>query len=282
MCGIATISIGRRNRDRIPYEKLRELVRELMVELQPRGMDASGIAVVNALGTGASSVYKKPLRPDRLVVRPAFEDSLQRVGPNTNFVLLHARAATVSGTENNYNNHPILTPNFVGIHNGTLLNEDRLFKEFEEHFPREGKVDSEIIFRLFSYFVNKGVGSQKALEETAELLNGAFTGAVVDWRRPHEMVMFKHDRALCLVRIPYYDIVIAVSESKFFQRAVTRLRMKVKASHQYVMDGVGLIMNLESEKPLVESVVDFDIPVKKYTSMGGQYSSYYGTRLFGG
>jgi len=280
MCGIATISIGRKNRDQIPYEKLRLLVRELMIELQPRGMDASGIAVINAPGTGSSSVYKKALRPDRFVVRPAFKDSLERIGPNTNFVLLHARAATVSGTENNYNNHPILVPNFVGIHNGTLHNEDRLFKEFEEHFPREGKVDSEIIFRLFSHFVDKGVGSQKALEETVELLGGAFTGAVVDWRRPHEMVMFKHDRALCLVRIPYYDIVIAVSESKFYHRAVTRLRMKVKASHQYVMDGVGLIMNLESEKPLIDDVLDFDIPVKRYGNMGGY--SYYGTRAFGG
>ena len=282
MCGIATISIGRRNRDRIPYEKLRALVRELMVELQPRGMDASGIAVVNALGTGPSSVYKMPLRPDRFVVRPAFEDSLQRIGPKTNFVLLHARAATVSGTENNYNNHPILIPNFVGIHNGTLFNEDRLFKEFEEHFPREGKVDSEIIFRLFSHFVSKGVGSQKALEETAGLLGGAFTGAVVDWRRPHEMVMFKHDRALCLIRIPYYDVVIAVSESKFYQRATTRLKLKLKASHQYVLDGVGLIMNLETEKSLVESVADFDIPVKKYTSMGGYYQGHYGSRYFAG
>ena len=282
MCGIATISIGRRNRDRIPYEKLRALVRELMIELQPRGMDASGIAVVNALGTESSSVYKKALRPDRFVVRPAFNDSLERIGPNTNFVLLHARAATVSGTEDNYNNHPILVPDFVGIHNGTLYNEDRLFREFEDQFPREGKVDSEVIFRLFGHFANKGVGSQKALQETADLLAGAFTGAVVDWRRPHEMVMFKNDRALCLIRIPYYDIVIAVSESKFYHRAVTRLKMKVKASHQYVMDGVGLIMNLESEKPLVDSVVDFDIPIKKYTSYGGQYGGYYGTRAFGG
>lgn len=282
MCGIATISIGRRHRDRIPYEKLQALVRELMVELQPRGMDASGIAVVNALGAGPSSVYKKALRPDRFVVRPAFQDSLKRINKDTNFVLLHARAATVSGTEDNYNNHPILIPNFVGIHNGTLFNEDRLFREFEKHFPREGKVDSEIIFRLFSHFTEKGVGSQKALEETSELLGGAFTGAVVDWRRPHEMVMFKNDRALCLIRIPYYDIVIAVSESKFYHRAVTRLKMKVKATHQYVMDGVGLIMNLESGASLVENVVDFDIPVKKYGSMGGYASSYYGTRVFGG
>jgi glucosamine 6-phosphate synthetase-like amidotransferase/phosphosugar isomerase protein len=282
MCGIATISIGRRNRDRIPYDKLRALVRELMVELQPRGNDASGIAIINALGTVPSSVYKKALRPDRFVVRPAFQDSLKRIGPETNFVLLHARAATVSGTENNYNNHPILIPNFIGIHNGTLYNEDRLFKEFEEYFPREGKVDSEVIFRLFSHFVSKGAGPQKALEETAELLNGAFTGAVVDWRKPHEMVMFKHDRALCLIRIPYYDVVITVSESKFYHRAATRLGMKVKASHQYVLDGVGLIMNLESEKALVDSVVDFDIPVKKFTSMGGQYGNYYGTQLYGG
>jgi glucosamine 6-phosphate synthetase-like amidotransferase/phosphosugar isomerase protein len=263
MCGIATISIGRKARGRIPYVRLRELVRELMVELQPRGIDASGIAVINDPAVDESWVFKKPLRPGRLVARPMFQKALEKIGPHTNFIMLHARAVTVGGNENNYNNHPIVIPNFVGIHNGTLYNDEKLFDKYSDAFQREGQVDSEIIFRLFSHFIEQGLSPREAIEETSAELLGAFTGAVVDWRHPHRMVMFKQERPLCLVRIPYYDMVVALSESRHFHWATQRLRIKAQASHVYVFDGTGLIMDVNKAGPLVNSVEDFDLKTPK-------------------
>lgn len=263
MCGIVTISIGRRARGRIPYEKLRDLVRELTVELQPRGLDASGIAVINETGTDESWVFKKALKPERFVVRPKFQETLQKIGPNTNFIMLHARAATVGGTEDNFNNHPIIIPNYIGIHNGTIFNDDKLFEQHGKDFPRVGEVDSEIIFRLYAHFSEQGLAPKQAMQQTAEHLSGAFTGAIVGWKNAHRMVMFKNDRALCLVRIPYYDIVIAVSESKFFHRATQRLKIKSRAEHEYVRDGVGMLLDLNLPGALVDNVIGFDLPVQK-------------------
>lgn len=261
MCGIATIAIGRRARGRIPYPLLRKLCKELMVELQPRGIDASGIAIINE-GEG-SRVYKKPLRPERLAARPMFNEMLESIGPKTNFVMLHARATTVGTTSDNFNNHPIVVEPIVGIHNGTLYNEDRLFAKFEKDFDREGDVDSEVIFKLYLHFVEQGLSPKQAMAQAGSLLSGAFTGALVDMRSPHQMVMFKHERSLCVFRFPHYDMILAVSEARFYDRVAKRLGIKAKEKCEYVYDGTGMLFDLNIEGRITDTIIDFDIPVQK-------------------
>jgi glucosamine 6-phosphate synthetase-like amidotransferase/phosphosugar isomerase protein len=276
MCGIATIAIGRRCRRRVPYALVRKLARELLVELQPRGIDASGIAVVNE---GAESkVFKKPLRPDRLVVRPKFEEVLDLIGPQTNFIMLHSRATSVGSPLEHFNNHPTIVEPGVGIHNGTLWNEAELFTQFEESFDREGEVDSEIIFKLYRHYVDEGLTPKQAMSQTGERLWGAFTGALVDMRHPHRMVMFKNDRSLSVLRFPHYDMAVAVSLAQFYDRAAQRLRLKAKDTCESVSDGTGMLFDLNTDKRLTEEIIDFDIPVEKgyLRRHSGWFSSYCG------
>lgn len=261
MCGIATVALGKRSRGRIPYPLLRKVCKELMVELQPRGIDAAGIAVINE---GAESkVFKKPLRPERMVVRPMYDEMLDLIGPQTNFIMLHARATTVGSTEDNFNNHPIITEPIVGIHNGTLYNDDQLFDKFEKDFDRDGNVDSEIIFKLYLHFVEQGLSPKQAMAQAGSMLQGAFTGALVDMRTPTQMVMFKNDRSLCVFRFPHYDMVLTVSEARFYDRVAKRLGVKAKETCEYVLDGTGMLFDLNIEKRITEEIIDFDIPVQK-------------------
>lgn len=260
MCGIATIALGRRSRGRIPYPLLRNLCRELLIELQTRGIDAAGIAVINE---GAPSrVFKKPLRPERLVVRPKFDETLELIGPHTNFVMLHSRAATAGVTENNFNNHPIIIEPIVGIHNGTLYNNDRLFSAFSEDFEQEGSVDSEIIFKLYLHYVDQGLSPKQTMATVGNLLWGAFTGALVDMRNPSQMVMFKNDRSLCVFRFPHYDMIITVSEAKFYDSAAKRLKIKARESCEFVFDGTGMLFDLNISNHITDEIIDFDIPVE--------------------
>lgn len=264
MCGIATIAIGRRRRGRIPYPILRKLITELLIELQPRGLDAAGIAVINGKvpgGSNKSIVFKKPLRPTRFITRPKYQESVESlIGPSTNYVLLHARATTVGGTYNNFNNHPIVTGRMVAIHNGTLWNDDRLFEDY--CLVREGTVDSEVIPRLYEHHLDLGKSPREAITQVGSDLGGAFTGAVIDLEQTHQMVMFKNNRSLCLFFIPYYDMVISVSEARFFTNAAQRVGLKAKGSSVYVEDGTGLLFDLEENGCLTETVQDFEIPVR--------------------
>lgn len=259
MCGIATISIGRSARGRIRYPLLRRLTRELLVELSPRGLDASGIAVVNE---DECIVFKKPLRPDRLANRPKFEEALSKIGPQTNFIMLHSRASSVGNTTDNFNNHPIVTDPIIGIHNGTLYNDGSLFRAFKGHFAREGQVDSEIIFRLLSHYLDLGLSPQQAMQETGKQLFGAFTGAAVDMRHPHRMLMFKFQRPMSILRFSHTDTVVAVSEARFYDRSAHRLGIKAKDKCVYPYDGAGLVLDLNAGK-ITDKLVEFEIPVEE-------------------
>ncbi len=277
MCGIATISIGRRSRGRIPYPLLRKLTKELLRELQPRGMDASGIAVINDPDSGVDSImFKKPLRPDRFVVRPRFDEVLSRIGPQTNFILLHSRATTAGSSSNNYNNHPIDARPIIGIHNGTLFNDDAIFKKFQDRIPREGTVDSEVIFRLYHYYTDRmGLGPKAAMAATSKELAGAYTGAMIDMRSPHRMVMFKFERSLALLRLMHHDIVLAISEVKFYDVARKRLGIQSKDQYQFVKDGTGFIMDVNEDGRITDNVINFDIPVDRTMRMVGGHNPWF-------
>ena len=233
-----------------------------MVELQPRGIDAAGIAVINE--GEESRVFKKPLRPERFVARPMFDQMLDSIGPQTNFIMLHARATTVGSTDNNFNNHPIIVEPIVGIHNGTLYNEDQLFSNFDAHFGRTGDVDSEVIFKLYLHFVEQGLNPKQAMSQTGSLLSGAFTGALVDMRKPTQMVMFKHERSLCVFRFLHYDMILTVSEARFYDRVARRLGIKAKEKCEYVEDGTGMLFDLGIRDRITDRIIDFDIPVEKH------------------
>lgn len=283
MCGIATISIGRRCRGRIPYHTLRDLVAELLVELEVRGVEASGIAVINEDKPDVNSVvFKKPLRASRFVNRPRFEDALETIDKNTNFILLHARATTVGNTSNNFNNHPIVIPPIVGIHNGTLENHEALFRKYESSFKQEGEVDSEIILRLYQHYTDRvGLGPQEALRATSSELKGAYTGALIDMRNRHRMVMFKFRRELHAFLLPYYDIVLTISEAALYDSACKILKIKTKDEWKVVKEGTGLLMDLNTPGRIVENVVPFDIPVDRSMGWGQQYARWLEIGLHG-
>ncbi len=260
MCGIATIAIGRRARGRVPYALLRKLSRELLVELQPRGIDAAGIAVINE--DAPSRVFKMALRPERLAVRPKFEETLDLIGPQTNFIMLHARAATIGGTEDNFNNHPIVVEPIIGIHNGTLFNDDKLFAAFSEEFDQEGTVDSEIIFKLYLHFVDNGLSPKRAMAQVGNMLWGAFTGALVDLRHPSQMIVFKNERSLCVFCFPHYDMIVTVSEARFYDNVAKRLNIKARETCEFMYDGTGILFDLNIQNRITDEIIDFDIPVE--------------------
>jgi glucosamine 6-phosphate synthetase-like amidotransferase/phosphosugar isomerase protein len=277
MCGIATISVGRGRRGRIPYPKLRGLTQEILVELASRGQDASGIAVVN---DDECFVFKKPLRPSRLVVRPRFREILNKIGPQTNFIMLHSRSASVGGNEDNYNNHPIIADPVVGIHNGTLYNSQELFKKHSRDFSPEGSVDSEVIFRLFHMYKERGLSPDKAMKRVAHKLDGAFTGAVVDLRKTSQMLMFKYERPLSLLRLEHYDMLIALSEVSHFDRARSRMKLKMKDSLAHPKEETGFLVDVNAG-PITGKLTDFELPISdefRYSARGRWHNqwAYFG------
>lgn len=259
MCGIATIAVGRSSRGRIPYKRLRGFTSRLLVELSSRGQDASGIAVINE---DEAHIFKKSLRPRRLVVRPRFEDILNKIGPQTNFIMLHSRAASVGGNSDNFNNHPIVADPIIGIHNGTLRNDSQLFKQFRDNFRQEGSVDSEVIFRMYNMYLEQGLCPKQAMQNVSMQLIGAFTGAAVDIRKTHQMIMFKYGRELAVLNLPHYDMIVSVSEPRFYDKARDSMQLKVSDTLLYPKEETGFLIDINAGR-ITDQLIDFNLPVQE-------------------
>lgn len=258
MCGIAAIAVGKSYREkRVPYPMIKNMTQELLVSLSSRGMDASGIAIINE---NQSFIYKKPLKPSRLVVRPRFQELLDKIGPDTNFILLHSRAASVGGNSNNFNNHPIVSSPIIGIHNGTLYNAKALFKRYKKKFKPQGDVDSEIIFKLLDMHLKRGVSLEKAMMLTSKELLGAFTGASVNINTPNKLLLFKFGRQLSFLKIPHYDMLVAVSETRFYDAVCSKIKFKPKDICLFPKEGTGFVIDVNAGK-IEDNISDFKLNI---------------------
>jgi hypothetical protein len=105
-------------------------------EMQSRGKDATGILTVDPKGRW--KLRKKPYPAD------VFLAGRNGIGVSASTLLLHTRAATQGKSSIPGNNHPIQYGNVIGIHNGVIWNDDKLYDHYK--WDRLNQVDSEAIF----------------------------------------------------------------------------------------------------------------------------------------
>src|ERR671934_489011 len=135
MCGIAGYSLE-------PDSRVERTVaaRALLAGIAERGADAAGYAY--RAPTGRVAVYKQQSGATALLERIRVPDA-------TSQLLVHVRDHTKGHPSLAANNHPIRHGAVVGVHNGTIGNDDELF---DEHGIARAEpsmtVDSEIIFAL--------------------------------------------------------------------------------------------------------------------------------------
>ena len=170
MCGIGAINTAKADFSQI---NVRLLAKNLMRGLQVRGKHASGAAWYETEPTEGHHVfYAKKDIPARQFI-PAL-DQMPRKCRN---VILHTRYATLGDPADNRNNHPILVPGIVGVHNGVIRNHNELIARHGGR--RTGEVDSESLFRLL----------QHSPERVADLatIQGAVATAWIDVQEPRSL-----------------------------------------------------------------------------------------------
>jgi glucosamine 6-phosphate synthetase-like amidotransferase/phosphosugar isomerase protein len=158
MCGIAGYSLGSRSR----VERT-VAARALLAGIAERGADAVGYAFRQP-GSGIA-VHKQRSGATALLERI-------RVPEEAAQLLLHVRDYTKGHPSLTANNHPIRHGEVVGIHNGTIENDDELFDEHGITRAEPGMtVDSEIIFAL----------AERSRGRTAEALQKLYGSMAAAW-----------------------------------------------------------------------------------------------------
>lgn len=163
MCGIAGWNIAPGERNKIDR---RRLTAALIDEIQSRGRDATGVATWRK-GGDKISVRKRNVSGTAFIRSGRISEIIDR---STVTAMIHTRYATQGKPKVNGNNHPIISPPVVGVHNGHVSNDDAIFRGLPEG-TRRAEVDSEAIFALLA----------NAPEPVDELLPQVKGGAAVAW-----------------------------------------------------------------------------------------------------
>jgi hypothetical protein len=134
MCGIAGFYV--RDRRKRPRFAAGELANALLLSIESRGKDATGILAYG--GNGGS------LQMDKLAVKASdFVRRRQLFASRPRAVLCHTRAATQGDATWPENNHPVVYGTTLGIHNGIVWNDHALFNALG--VPRHAEVDTEAL-----------------------------------------------------------------------------------------------------------------------------------------
>jgi glucosamine 6-phosphate synthetase-like amidotransferase/phosphosugar isomerase protein len=163
MCGIAGYSLGPSS----DVDRTRA-AQALLAAIAERGADAVGYAHRSSGGT--ISVHKQRTGASAVLERIAIPADARQV-------LLHVRDYTKGHPRIDANNHPVRHGVVVGVHNGTILNDDELMARhrFGRAEPRM-TVDSEVIFAVAEATESRAHGFED--------FRGSMAAAWLDERHP--------------------------------------------------------------------------------------------------
>lgn len=148
-------------------------------QLEYRGYDSAGIAVVHGGGIGRVRAEGKLANLERQLTKTPLSGTTG-IG--------HTRWAT-HGVPNEANAHPHATAKVAVVHNGIIEN----FRELREELTKAGysfasQTDTEVVPVLVTSYMDKGASPQEAVHKAVARLEGAFALAFVFASQP-DLVM---------------------------------------------------------------------------------------------
>jgi hypothetical protein len=289
---------------------------ETLVNMESRGKDATGVSVL--WKDSKTAVVKQPVTSSFFTIndgnvkdeykdpkdeRATFGWIMKKWSERLQVadvaqVLGHVRAKTKGSEYDPHNNHPIIISDtikdkenphigentIVGVHNGSVRNDDELTKK--HGFKRIAEVDSEIIFQLINKY--KDDLNLDTLTNIFDEISGLFAVLSYNTSKPNMVYGLRQDRPLEIGYIPQIGSIIAVSERVFVDNALTtldrwRIREDSDNAFPYVsvewmktMDEGVFTMDLDTEvnsDTKVETLVNMKKVVKKVVTNTTAYNT---------
>ena len=204
---------------------------ELLQLTETRGKEATGIATM--FGNCDFMGLKMGIESSKFISRygktekdfAGFLNIWRKKASPAKITIGHCRKPsynTSATADDNKNNHPIKTGDILGVHNGTLTNDDQIFKNLA--CGRDGKVDSEAIFRLLKHFTKNGTEpfTDEILQETCKRLHGTYAVLTFSGNNPYQLAAFRDGRPIEFALIKPLKLLLIASEVPFINIAIAR------------------------------------------------------------
>ncbi|TET61120.1 MAG: hypothetical protein E3J47_05800 [Candidatus Stahlbacteria bacterium] len=232
---------------------VKAIMATLLKEAEVNGRSASGVAVMKSRST---EVIRRPLAGSMLTKDKDyldFADKHMRVGKDETSsdhlksMIGHCRMPTKGSPENNYNNHPIVVENIVGVHNGVIANDDELFNKFRKNITRIARVDTEIIFQLVSHFTRRFGSNRtiKSIRETVGHIKGGYACALLNIDSPYNLFLFRSGNPIRILYYPAVKVILFATRENFILTAVKPFEDYLGDPIEIeVISGMGVAFNL--------------------------------------
>jgi hypothetical protein len=158
---------------------VRSLVEQLYRASRTRGSEAAGLAVH---GGETLDVLRQAGSVERFLAAPAFAALLGRAveryaagsaqGGAALALIGHTRLVTNGFQSDEDNNQPVIARGVVGVHNGIVVNEGRLWRSHPE-LERRTEVDTEVLLALLGRRFEEHGDLGRAVQQTFGELEGA-------------------------------------------------------------------------------------------------------------
>ena len=209
-------------------DRMRNYIRDLFSLSEPRGQEASGMAI--ALD-GEIRVFKRGLAPSRMMRTRGYQEFLEAnladLALDENARLLtpaavmgHCRLVTNGAEIVAGNNHPVLVRAAVGIHNGIVTNDAALWKKYP-NLNQEHDIDSEVLFRLLDHHALETKSMEHGLRRLFAEIEGSASIAFFPTREP-VLGLATNLGSLHIASLPDAKMLVFASEAYFLKSFLAR------------------------------------------------------------
>ena len=178
MCGIYGIVTSKQS----DYSEkfLKKSLKTLADFSEYRGKDSSGLCVFNQVANRID-VFKGPIRVKELFnnhqIMKAINSAFVK-GAFARYAFGHARLVTNGTQLNDANNQPVVKDGVVGVHNGIVVNVDKLWEENKD-LTRENEIDTEVLLALVRKELRNGQSVETAVSESINKVFGTVATALI-------------------------------------------------------------------------------------------------------
>jgi glucosamine--fructose-6-phosphate aminotransferase (isomerizing) len=202
MCGIYGILTNQANTN------LFKLIIESLIQLQNRGYDSSGIALLDS-NNNDYIIHKYASTNTNSSIEKLLSLNLNLNFDNISIGIGHNRWAT-HGAKNDINAHPHISNDkkFVLVHNGIIENYIELKNLLSKNgYTFYSQTDTEIIVNLISYYYNEGKDTFDAINKTINELHGTYGLIIINIDEPDVLYCVRNGSPLLIGNTDEYCII---------------------------------------------------------------------------
>ena len=204
---------------------------------ESRGKEASGLAL-----RFKDSIYvlKEPITSSRLVKTSEYKNLFTNTLKNEGYdgsqqktpilILGHSRLQTNGQSEINANNQPVVKDGIVGIHNGIIVNDDKLWSAFPS-MKKKYDVDTEVFLSLLQMFRKQGKSIVEAVRLVFEHIEGSASVAI-EFEDVNSFVLASNTGSLYMALSQSENVLVFASEKYILQQILNDRLVKTNFCQQ--------------------------------------------------